>query len=148
MFGQIYQWMQNLAFYMVMVTAVMHVVPNPEYRRYIRFFTGLVLVIMLVTPVFKFLDMGDFWQDLYHSREYQEQVKKMEEAVGSLKEIDIGEYYEENRPGDMADMEEETKSGGGMPAEEMERSESAKENGGMRTEGGDEIGVEEIRIGR
>ncbi len=90
MFDQVYLWVQNLAFYMVMVTAVMHVIPNPEYKRYIRFFTGMVLVVMLTAPLLKFLGIGDSWQNLYHSREYQEQVKKMEEAIRSFEEVDIG----------------------------------------------------------
>ena len=59
MFDQVYLWVQNLAFYMVMVTAVMHVIPNPEYKRYIRFFTGMVLVVMLTAPLLKFLGIGD-----------------------------------------------------------------------------------------
>ena len=32
---------------MIMVTAAIHVIPNSDYKRYIRFFTGLVLVVML-----------------------------------------------------------------------------------------------------
>ena len=39
MFEYLYGWMQNIAFYMVMVTAVMHIIPNSDYKRYIRFFT-------------------------------------------------------------------------------------------------------------
>ena len=119
MFDRVYLWVQNLAFYMVMVTAVMHVIPNPEYKRYIRFFTGRVLVVMLTAPLLKFLGIGDSWQNLYHSREYQEQVKKMEEAIRSFEEVDIGGYYRESGTEDSAD-----------------------------TEGGDVIGVEEIRVGR
>ena len=64
MFDRIYLWVQNLAFYMVMVTAVMHVIPNTEYKRYIRFFTGMVLVVMLTAPFLKFLGIGDSWQNL------------------------------------------------------------------------------------
>ncbi len=51
MFDKVYLWIQNIAFYMVMVTAVMHMIPNAEYRRYIRFFTGMVLVVMLVAQI-------------------------------------------------------------------------------------------------
>ena len=43
MFSYLYEWMMKLSFYMVMVTMVMHVVPNSDYKRYIRFFTGLAL---------------------------------------------------------------------------------------------------------
>ena len=40
MFEYLYEWMQNIAFYMIMVTFIMHVIPNSDYKRYIRFFGG------------------------------------------------------------------------------------------------------------
>ncbi|MCI8797861.1 MAG: stage III sporulation protein AF [Dorea sp.] len=145
MFDRIYLWVQNLAFYMVMVTAVMHVIPNTEYKRYIRFFTGMVLVVMLTAPFLKFLGIGDSWQNLYHSREYQEQVRKMEEAVRSFQEADGDEYYRDIMTEDQTDTKDETESGGSI---HMEETEKAREDKGSRTEGGDVIGVEEIRVGR
>lgn len=84
MFDYLYEWMQNIAFYMIMVTAVMHVIPNSDYKRYIRFFTGLVLAVMLASPLLKLLGMGDVWQNLYENEKYQEQVRKMEEAAKYL----------------------------------------------------------------
>ena len=84
MFSYLYQWIMNLSFYMVMVTAVMHIVPNSEYKRYIRFFTGLVLAVMLADPFLRLLDAGDLWANLYESPAYREQVEKLEEAAQFL----------------------------------------------------------------
>ncbi len=84
MFTYLNQWIMNLSFYMVMVTAVMHIVPNSEYKRYIRFFTGLVLAVMLADPFLRLLGTGDLWADLYESPVYQEQLEKMEEAAQFL----------------------------------------------------------------
>ncbi len=84
MFSYLYEWIMNISFYMVMVTAVMHVIPNSGYKRYIRFFTGLVLVVMLSDPFLKLLGTGDLWQNLYDSPVYREQVEKMEQAAKYL----------------------------------------------------------------
>ena len=81
MFEYLYEWMQNIAFYMIMVTFIMHVIPNSDYKRYIRFFTGLVLAVMLAAPVLKLFGMGDVWQNLYGNETYQEQVKKNAAAL-------------------------------------------------------------------
>lgn len=51
MFDYIYEWIQNIAFYLVLVTAVLHAVPGKDYKKYIRFFTGLVLILMILTPL-------------------------------------------------------------------------------------------------
>ena len=84
MFDYLYEWIQNIAFYLIMITAVMHLIPNPEYKRYIRFFTGLVLVVMLTAPLLKLMGMEGSWRELYETQEYQRQLKKMEEAAKYL----------------------------------------------------------------
>lgn len=126
MFEYLYSWIQNIAFYMVMVTAVMHIIPNSDYKRYIRFFTGLVLVVMLTAPFLKILGMGDTWQGLYANAKYQEQVQKMEEATKYLEEVEPYDYLEG--------------IGGSLPDEQGNESGSSEQNAG--------IDVEEIRIGR
>lgn len=51
MFEYLYEWLQNISYYLILVTAVTYVLPSGSYRKYIRFFTGLVLIFMLLTPV-------------------------------------------------------------------------------------------------
>lgn len=100
MFSYLYKWMMNLSFYMVMVTAVMHIVPNSDYKRYIRFFTGLALAVMLTDPFLKLMSMGDLWQNLYESPVYREQIEKMEEAAqylnGTMEDIQEENQKEED----------------------------------------------------
>lgn len=102
MFSYLYEWMMKLSFYMIMVTMVMHVIPNSDYKRYIRFFTGLALAVMLTDPFLRLLGMGNLWQKLYDSPVYQEQVEKMEEASKYLN----GGY--EDRKAAFQDQEEGT----------------------------------------
>nr|WP_307998406.1 stage III sporulation protein AF [uncultured Merdimonas sp.] len=98
-----YEWIGNIAFYMVMVTAVLHLLPNSDYQKYIRFFTGLVLVILLITPVLKIFGMDHQLTDLYDSREYQEQMQRIEESSAFLEEIrpiaEEAEQAEEKKDG-------------------------------------------------
>ena len=42
MLEEVYKWIQNIAVYLVVVTAMLHAVPGKDYERYIRFFSGLV----------------------------------------------------------------------------------------------------------
>ena len=86
MFEYLYEWMKNIAFYMVLITAVIHILPNSDYKKYIRFFTGMVLVVMLATPLLKIFGMEHPLGSLYNSKEYQEQMKKIEEESKYLGE--------------------------------------------------------------
>ena len=87
MLEYIYEWIGNIAFYMIMVTAVLHLLPNSDYQKYIRFFTGLVLVILLATPILKIFGMEKDLVNLYDSSAYQEQMKKIEESSEFLNNI-------------------------------------------------------------
>lgn len=81
MFDYIYQWLQNLAFYMILVTAVIQVLPDNSYQKYIRFFCGLILVILLASPVMKILGMEENLSEIYQSAEYEQAQKDMEGAA-------------------------------------------------------------------
>lgn len=52
---EIYQWMKNLAVFYILFTAVLHLVPDRKYERYVRFFMGVLLIFMLCIPVFSIL---------------------------------------------------------------------------------------------
>ena len=92
MFNYFYEWLRNLAFYMVLVTAVLQLIPNRSYEKYIRFFCGLILVILLLTPVMRVIDAGfegrmrasvsdDNWKEL---EEIREQAAGLEDFVYSF----------------------------------------------------------------
>lgn len=55
MLEEVYKWIQNIAVYLVVVTAMLHAVPGKDYERYIRFFSGLVLIVLIFMPVLSVL---------------------------------------------------------------------------------------------
>ena len=83
----IYDWVKNLVFYYIMMTAVLHLLPNNNYQKYVRFFGGLLLVVILLNPILEFFDESDyllnkisyesFWQEMDSVRL---DVSRMEEA--------------------------------------------------------------------
>ena len=67
MFDYLYEWIRNIAFYLVLVTALLHIVPESGYQKYIRFFTGLVLILLVLSPVLKLFGMEGQLRELYQS---------------------------------------------------------------------------------
>lgn len=99
MFDFIYEWIQNITFYLVLVTAVLHVVPNQSYRKYIRFFTGLVLILMIMGPILKvfgkevriqeFISEGaKIYTDYETNTDFSEYGEREEDEIG-VEEIQI-----------------------------------------------------------
>jgi stage III sporulation protein AF len=77
MFEYLYGWLEDLSFYLILVTAVLYVLPSNSYRKYIRFFTGLVLILLLLNPILNLFgnkNLGS--EDLI--REFEKVYKKPE----------------------------------------------------------------------
>lgn len=89
MFAYFYQWLQNIAFYLIVITAVIHMIPNHNYKKYIRFFTGLILIVMLSEPLVKAVGMQVTFSELYDSAVYQQKIKEIEESTKYLEEISL-----------------------------------------------------------
>ena len=53
MLEEIYRWIQNISVYLIVMAAVMHAIPGKDYGKYIRFFSGLVLILMLSSPLLR-----------------------------------------------------------------------------------------------
>lgn len=85
MLDYIYEWIENITFYMVIVVAAMQMIPGSSYKKYIRFFAGLILILMLAGPILKIFGMSDF-----PSVEYQKELEEIKNATKHMEEI-IGE---------------------------------------------------------
>ncbi len=75
----IYNWLEQLACYLILVTAVLHELPDSGYKKYIRFFTGLILVLLLASPVLQLFQTDvDRWMN-DPEENYREWTEKMED---------------------------------------------------------------------
>ena len=95
MFQYLYEWTQNLAFYIVLITAVLHAVPDSGYKKYIRFFTGMVLILMMVTPIFRIFGKDSQIMNCYKSREYETKLREIENASDYFKDFDSADILKE-----------------------------------------------------
>ena len=48
MFAYLYEWIRNVAFYLVLVTALLHVLPRSGYQKYIRFAENMKEVMQIL----------------------------------------------------------------------------------------------------
>ena len=88
MFAYLYEWIRNVAFYLVLVTALLHVLPQSGYQKYIRFFTGLVLILLVLAPVLKLFQMEEELRDAYRDDSWLEQLEEIE----GVEEIQVGDH--------------------------------------------------------
>ena len=58
MLSQLYSWLQNVVCYFLLLTVVMNLLPYDSYKKYIRYYMGLLLILTFLSPVFQIADIG------------------------------------------------------------------------------------------
>ena len=71
--------MQNLAVYMILVTAFLQALPENSYRKYVR-----LLTVLLAQPVLDLMGEAGQVTELYRTAEYEQMIKEMEYAADLL----------------------------------------------------------------
>ncbi len=62
-----YSWIKNIAFYLIIVSAIFILLPNSQYKKYIKLFIGMVLVLLLIEPALSFLNLKEHLNYYFNS---------------------------------------------------------------------------------
>lgn len=85
------EWMKQIAYYMVLVTMVIQLTAGKSYQKYIRMFTGIVLVLFVLSPAAKLASVD--------TREIMDSVKNRYEQEVRKVEMNWRESIDQNQSG-------------------------------------------------
>ena len=91
---ELYQWIKNLAVFYILLSAAVHLVPDGKYEKYVRFFMGLLLILMMSTPVFSLAGRGRELSDSFRANFARENRLREQEEFANLQEIYLEKGYE------------------------------------------------------
>ena len=93
---ELYQWMKSLAFFHVLTTALLHILPDKRYEQYIRLFMGFLLVLLICTPIFAVVGKSEeLLSGFSNNYGREEQVRMKTEAEGIRETFLKGAYEQE-----------------------------------------------------
>lgn len=64
----VYQWVRNLAVYYIILTALMHMMPGSQYSKYIRYFMGILLILIISSPLLNLLHLKEQMNGLFQKK--------------------------------------------------------------------------------
>ena len=89
---ELYQWMKSLAFFHVLTTALLHILPDKRYEQYM----GFLLVLLICTPIFAVVGKSEeFLSGFSNNYGREEQVRMETEAEGIRETFLKGAYEQE-----------------------------------------------------
>ncbi|MEY8353067.1 stage III sporulation protein AF [Lachnospiraceae bacterium 54-53] len=56
---KLFEWIRNITYYLIFVTVAVNLLPNKKYEKYIRFFAGMVLILLVLKPITGGLRLDD-----------------------------------------------------------------------------------------
>lgn len=126
----LYGWVRDIAFYTLLMVVVLHVLPDRNQKKYLQFFMGVVLIILVITPFLSFFGLDKRLNETYTSRTYDQElaafVREQERLTGE---------YEDYVEGQLLKLSEGLEEGG-------EEKEAEGEKPGKEAKGG----ISEIHI--
>lgn len=96
MVESLYAWIKNIAFYLIFITAVFQMIPNRQYQKYIKLFTGMLLVMFIMSPVSKWFGTEDVMEQVYLKDSFSMEMKEIkadEEAADRVRSRYLLESY-------------------------------------------------------
>ncbi len=56
---EVYSWIRNIVIYMILNTIIMNLLGNSSYKKYVSIVSGMILVLIVISPLMKLFDLED-----------------------------------------------------------------------------------------
>ena len=87
------EWIQNIVVFLLLMSLVRHLIPGDSYGKYIRLTRGMILIMVLLMPVTKLLNM-EAWID---QKLFQNQMEIIASDVRLSSDLfDVQRHFSEN----------------------------------------------------
>lgn len=71
------EWIKSFVGCLLMISVAMQMLPNSKYEQYVKLFTGLLILVLLIQPVLKIGSMDSYLEGkIEEAMEVQERLEK------------------------------------------------------------------------
>ncbi|MDO4327040.1 MAG: stage III sporulation protein AF [bacterium] len=74
-------WVQNIAYYMIFMTVVLSLLPAKQYEKYVRFFAGIILILLVIKPFLGGLRLEDEISHFYQEFSLKQDTAELEQKI-------------------------------------------------------------------
>lgn len=79
--ADLYEWVRNIVIYLILNTIIMNLLGASSYKKYVSIVSGMILLLIVVTPFLKLLKMDDILDYYLHSNIYQADVSDFQSEL-------------------------------------------------------------------
>ena len=73
----ILSWVKQIVIFYIFSNFIIHVLPSGNYEKYIKFFIGLILIAVVISPLTGFFKLDTLFKDIYNSAISNDSISEM-----------------------------------------------------------------------
>ena len=82
----VYGWVKNIIYYMIFLSVVNNLLADSKYGKYIRFFSGMVLILLVVSPFTGGLHLDEQISSMFKSISFQNDTDDLKQDLWGMEE--------------------------------------------------------------
>lgn len=72
---------QNILVYVVIVSVLRGLITNPKYSQYFQFFSGIIMILLMLSPILSVLDYENQWYEILEEKILQMDLAEIKEEM-------------------------------------------------------------------
>ena len=93
---EVYSWLKTVVFFMIFLTIISNLLDKSDFKKYINVVTGLLLVLVTVTPLLRFTSFDEsfayFFDSVTFNLKTTEVANEMKDAENEQRKVILTEY--------------------------------------------------------
>ena len=82
----VYEWVRNITYYMIFITVAGNLLADSKYEKYLRFFAGMVLILLVLKPLTGGLRLDERIAYLFESITFQKEADDFKEKLWGMED--------------------------------------------------------------
>jgi stage III sporulation protein AF len=97
----IYNWIRNVVIYMILNAIIMNLLGDKSYKKYVSIVSGMILVLIIVSPLMSYMDLEDTLDYYLQANDYAVETSEFRNDLNRMEEAQsdaiFAEYEEKIR---------------------------------------------------
>lgn len=101
----VYGWVKNIIYYVIFLSVVNNLLADSKYGKYIRFFSGMVLILLVVSPFTGGLRLDEQISSMFKSISFQNDTDDLKQDLWGMEERRLDQVIRTYEQAVAADVE-------------------------------------------
>lgn len=81
------QWIKNIVCSICILGALLHVLPDSAYRKYVNFYVGLLMILMVLKPVASLFSLDESFDKIVQVQELKRELSELNMTWSGLEDL-------------------------------------------------------------